>query len=174
MFISLAYLFYPCISQCTFRWFPCLGCCEQRCYEHRGACIFLNYSLVWVCAQEWDCWIIRQLYFQFLEEFPYCFPQWLPQFAFPSTVQEGSLFSTSSLASICRYFNANHSEQGLPRWLNGKESTCKSRRCRFDPWVGKISQRRKWQHIPVFLPGKSHGQRSLADYIPWDCRVRHE
>ena len=39
--------------------------------------------------------------------------------------------------------------------------------------VGSVSiqedpQRRKWQPAPVFLPGKSHGQRSLADYSPWD------
>ena len=32
----------------------------------------------------------------------------------------------------------------------------------FDPWVRKILWRRKWQPIPVFLLGKSHGQRSLA------------
>ena len=34
-------------------------------------------------------------------------------------------------------------------------------RCGFDPWVRKIPWRRKWQPIPVFLPGESHGQRSL-------------
>ena len=39
----------------------------------------------------------------------------------------------------------------------GKESTCQCRRCQLDPWVGKIPWRRKWQPIPVFLPGKSHG-----------------
>ena len=32
----------------------------------------------------------------------------------------------------------------------------------FDLWVGKIPWRRKWQPTPVFLPGKSHGQRNLA------------
>ena len=32
----------------------------------------------------------------------------------------------------------------------------------FDPWVGKIPWRRKWQPTPVFLPGKSHGQRSMS------------
>ena len=37
----------------------------------------------------------------------------------------------------------------------------------FNPWVGKILWRRKWQSTPVFLPGKFHGQRSLADYSPW-------
>ena len=40
-------------------------------------------------------------------------------------------------------------------------------RPRFNPWVGKISWRREWQPTPVFLPGESHGQRSLAGYSPW-------
>jgi len=35
-----------------------------------------------------------------------------------------------------------------------------------DPWVGKIPWRRAWQPTPVFLPGESHGQRSLASYSP--------
>ena len=38
---------------------------------------------------------------------------------------------------------------------------------KFDPWLGKIPWRRKWQPTPVFLPGKPHGQRSLAGYSPW-------
>ena len=47
---------------------------------------------------------------------------------------------------------------GFPGYLNGKESTgqCRShRRCRFNPWVGKISWRRKWHPTQVFLPGQS-------------------
>ena len=36
----------------------------------------------------------------------------------------------------------------------------------FNPWVGKIPWGRKWQPIPVFLPGESHGQRSLVGYSP--------
>ena len=54
---------------------------------------------------------------------------------------------------------------GLPWWLSGKESACQCRRCRrcvFDPWVGKILWRRKWQPTPVFLPVQSHGQRSYS------------
>ena len=44
----------------------------------------------------------------------------------------------------------------------------------FDPWVGKIPWRRKWTPTPVFLPGKSHGQRSLVGYSPWGHkRVRN-
>ena len=58
-------------------------------------------------------------------------------------------------------------------WRNGssegKESVClQCRRPGFDPWARKIPWRRKWQSTPVLLPGKSHGQRSLADYSPWD------
>ena len=36
----------------------------------------------------------------------------------------------------------------------------------FDPWVRKIPWRRAWQLTPVFLPGGSHGQRSLVGYSP--------
>ena len=38
---------------------------------------------------------------------------------------------------------------------------------RFYPWVGKILWRRAWQPTPVFLPGESDGQRSLAICSPW-------
>ena len=41
-----------------------------------------------------------------------------------------------------------------------------SRRCGYNPWIGKIPWRRKWQPTAVFLPGKSHGQRGLAGYSP--------
>ena len=37
----------------------------------------------------------------------------------------------------------------------------------FNPWVGKIPWRRKWQPTPVLLPGKSHGRRSLVGYSLW-------
>ena len=42
------------------------------------------------------------------------------------------------------------------------------RRHKFDPWVRMIHWRREWLPIPVFLPGKFHGQRSLASHSPWD------
>ena len=63
---------------------------------------------------------------------------------------------------------------GLPQWLSGKEPACQCRRHRLDPWVRQIPRRKKWQSTPVFLPGKSHGQRSLAGLSPWGHkRVRH-
>ena len=40
-------------------------------------------------------------------------------------------------------------------------------RPRFDPWVGKIPWRRKWQPTPVLLPGKSHERMSIVGYSPW-------
>ena len=45
------------------------------------------------------------------------------------------------------------------KWLSSTESSYG-----FDPWVGKIPWRRKWQPTPVFLPGKSHGQRGLEGH----------
>ena len=57
---------------------------------------------------------------------------------------------------------------GFPGGTTGKKPICQRRRhkgYRFDPWIGKISWRRAWQPTPVFLPGKSHGQRSLAGSV---------
>ena len=64
---------------------------------------------------------------------------------------------------------------GLPWWLSGKESVYQCRIHGFNPWVRKIPRRRKWQLIPVFLPGKSPRQRSLAGYIQSmeSQRIRH-
>ena len=62
---------------------------------------------------------------------------------------------------------------GLFWWLSGKESTCQYRsywRLMLHPLVWKIPCRRKWQSTPVFLPGKSHGQRSLVGYSLWVCK----
>ena len=51
-------------------------------------------------------------------------------------------------SSDCKESACNAEDQGLiPGWE--------------DPW------RRKWQPTPVFLPGESHGQRSLVGYSPW-------
>ena len=52
-------------------------------------------------------------------------------------------------------------------WLSCKESTSSvgDGKLRFDPWVRKIPWRRKWQPTPVFLPGKSYGQRNLVAIV---------
>ena len=60
----------------------------------------------------------------------------------------------------------------FPHSSVGKESACNAGDLGsipgFDSWVRKIPWRRNWQCTPVFLPGKSHGQRSLVGYSPWD------
>ena len=53
---------------------------------------------------------------------------------------------------------------------NPPASGGRRKRRRLDPWVGKIPCSRKWQPTPVFLPGKLHGQRSLAGYSTWHHR----
>ena len=56
--------------------------------------------------------------------------------------------------------------KAFPGGASGKEPACQCKRRGFNPWVWKISWRRVRQPIPVFLPGESHGQRSLAGYSP--------
>ena len=54
-----------------------------------------------------------------------------------------------------------------PLWsFGGREPACHCKTCRFSPWVRKIPWGRKWQPMPGFLPGESHGQRSLVGYSP--------
>ena len=62
---------------------------------------------------------------------------------------------------------------GFPGVSDHKESACQYRKCRrrgFDPWVRKISWRRKWQLILVFLSGKAQEQRNLVGYSPWGLK----
>ena len=99
----------------------------------------------------------------------------MPDFTFSKVPGLG--FPTSAPGTLpdfhfltCNIFVRFNSCSGLPRWRSGKESACQCRRCRrhgLDPWVRKIPWRRKWQPTPGFLPGKFHGQRSLAGYSPW-------
>ena len=49
----------------------------------------------------------------------------------------------------------------------GSDICLKCGKPRFDPWIGKISWRRRWQPTPVLLPGIFHEWRSLVGYSPW-------
>ena len=53
---------------------------------------------------------------------------------------------------------------GLPRWLSGKESACQAGEAGSIPWLERSSGEGNGNPTPVFLPGKSHGQRSLVGY----------
>ena len=75
-----------------------------------------------------------------------------------------------TMAGVAREIGEVDKMQGFPGGASGKESACQCRRCRrlgFDPQGRKFPWKRVWQPTPVFLPGESHGQRSLAGYSPW-------
>ena len=82
----------------------------------------------------------------------------------------GSSYSTTFHGQLINTFGSFYLliiSQGFPGGSEAKKSSCQCRRYGFDPRVGRIPWRRKWQPTPVFLPGKSHGQRSLAVYSLW-------
>ena len=117
---------------------------------------------------------VTALHFFFVSlHFPNVHPQTHPvwiSLPFPSLLIYLSLYDECLLLlSQFSYLSIS-----LSKWLSGKESTCWRRIRGFDPWVRKIPQRRKWQHTPVFLLGKSHGQRSLEGYIQWGCKELNE
>ena len=56
-----------------FRVLAIINCCD----EPWGTCISFNSGFLGVYAQQWDCWVIWQLYFQFFKESPHCSPEWL-------------------------------------------------------------------------------------------------
>ena len=81
----------------------------------------------------------------------------------------GSWLASSSLHVLGVIWQEVLRVKGLPGSTSGKEPLCQCRgwrRHRFDSWVGKIPCRESWQPTPVFLPGETHGQKSLEDYSP--------
>ena len=94
-----------------------------------------------------------------------------------STASVNSDFLHSPCSSAAATFlifkwsiKSDHSDyENFPGGSDGKESACNARKPRFDPWVGKIPWRRK-SPLPLFLPGGSHGQRSLVGYSPWGLK----
>ena len=81
--------------------------------------------------------------------------------------------SVLKLAELFRtfFFLVAPDNLGTPCSSDDKESACNAGDLGsipgFNVWVRKIPWRREWQPIPVFLPGKCHGQMSLAGYSPW-------
>ena len=64
------------------------------------------------------------------------------------------------------------SSLGFPGGSVGKETVYNSGDPDLIPGTGRFpgGEHRAWQPTPVFLPGTSHGQRSLVDYSPWSLR----
>ena len=71
------------------------------------------------------------------------------------------VFFLSSAVNFLEFKALSYSED-FPGGSDGEVSCLQWRRPGFDPWVGKILWRRKWQPTPGLLPGKSHGQRSVV------------
>ena len=90
-----------------------------------------------------------------------CYPLLLLPSIFPSI----RVFSKESDTTE----QLKNNRRGFPGGASGKESVChlgRHKRRGFDPWVGNFPWRRRWHPTLVFLPGKYHGQRSLADCSP--------
>ena len=89
--------------------------------------------------------------------------------ALPAPHQWGirPLGSFEAQGSIALLFDCTYHFRGFPQCLSRWRIRLQCWTYGFDPWVGKSSWRRKWQPTPIFLPGKSHGQRSLVGYSPW-------
>ena len=80
---------------------------------------------------------------------------------------QGNCFTQSAVISFTHGFSHHRLVAQRLKHLPGMQETRECKRPGFDPWVGKIPWRRKWQPTPVFLPGESHGGRSLVGYSPW-------
>ena len=74
-----------------------------------------------------------------------------------------------------KIIDKHRGRNGLPWWLSRKESTCNAGVAGSIPGLRRFLWRRGWQSTPVFLPGKTDGQRSLVGYSLWGSkRVRHD
>ena len=113
-------------------------------------------------------------------------PNWVKSTAFPcSVLQHQETFCGEEYKEEnCYHFSLCFYKQGcfrfhiqvilcsiygLPWWLSSKESACSAGDTGSIPGSGR-SWRRKCQPTPIFLPGKSHPQRSLVGYSPWGCK----
>ena len=110
-------------------------------------------------GKSWIRWLLS-----FCDDF---FPPWRLIF--------GKLRSGPLLDSCCRVGDLSKQRQvypvtGFPDGSANKESACNAGDLGSISVSGRPPWRRKWQPTPVFLPGKYHGQRSLAGYSPWGLK----
>ena len=96
------------------------------------------------------------------QSFPRSCPSLSPFLGFPWHLSHRIMF-------ICGHGEAEDNVLFNSVWgLSRQRIHLQRRSHRFNPWVGKIPWRRKWQPPPVFVSGKSSGQRSLVGSSPWD------
>ena len=83
---------------------------------------------------------------------------------------------TDTVLCLPRILQKAHTSEGLPRQHSGEESPADAGDARDVGLIsgsGRSPGARKWHPTPIFLPGKFHGQRSLAGYSPWGCKESH-
>ena len=115
---------YPFICPWPFVLLPYLSCCEQHCYKLVYTCHFktLVSILMGIYTQKWNCWTMLLFYFQFFQESPYCFLEWLYHFTSPLIMLKGMNQFLHIFVRICVLFLYDSSH------FNG----CKVVYCRFD------------------------------------------
>ena len=88
----------------------------------------------------------------------------------PSQLQVSDQWVSVPFFHFIKCLNPSRPPLGLPWCSDSKESTCNAGEPGWIPGSGRSPppRRRAWLPTPVFLPGKSHGQRSLEGYSPWD------
>ena len=97
----------------------------------------------------------------------------------PRRLQPWMLFTVAlrPQKGSCLKIDSNPWLMGFPGDASSKQASCQwksYKRCEFGPWVGKSPWRRAWQPTPVFLPGESFRQRSLAGNSSRGCKsIRH-
>ena len=168
--IYVLQLLYPFICQWTSRLLPCPSCCKQCYSEHWDTCVFLNFGLLRVYAQYWDCWVMWWFYSQFFKESPYCVPQWLYQYTFPPTVQVQVDQSCLTLCNPMNYslpgssvheFSSQEYQSGQP--FPSPEDL-------YNPGIQPRSPALQEDSLPSELPGKPEstgvGSLSLLQIFP--------
>ena len=85
-------------------------------------------------------------------------------------VYQQDLFSSIKFRQNHRKIFAKYIYKGFPGGLDGKSSARNAGDLGSIPGLERSHGEGKWQPIPVLLPGKSYGWRSLVGYSPWGCR----
>ena len=119
----------------------------------------------WECKLVWSLWRIVQSFLRKLKiELQYQLA--IPLLGiYPEKITVQKIHGTSVFIVVL--FAVVLQQLVFPPGASGKKSICQCRRhkrCRFNPWVGKITWRRAQQPTLLFLPGEFHGQRSLEIY----------
>ena len=126
------------------------------------------FNILWLIESRY--WYLQQARIRPLPALPFHLQLCLLPSTLPSLLRLFPLTPSAWQGKCCSFFLAQLKCDSFCEVLggpDGKASVYNVGRPGFNPWVGKIPWRRKWQSTPVLLPGKSHGQRSLEGYSSW-------